>query len=253
MASLAKFAFGKLSYALSDYIVLPAPLMIKDSQGITQNIAVLMTKPADINRGKEIGLIIVGNLDEASIKKFEQDLVAAIAMGHYRNLQEHQKSKLKSENFRFISNKFADYQFSDKGTTEYGILVARIMKEASYMRKEIKKTSYAKSIKWDEDFNNSQVKAREDKYKGKGAVITYWEKGIMGDKNWIVPLEAVHIWQHVKHYPGDEAKRLASDLFGAFLAGATDKFKSIGTDIEIFINKEEKARRKAMKAARKKK
>jgi hypothetical protein len=247
MASLAKFAFGKLSYALSDYIVNPVPLVVMDSQGVTKSVAVILTKPVKINRGEEIGLIIVGNLDEASIKKFEEDLVAGIALGHYKNLQDHQKSKLKSDNFKFISSKYADYQFTHKGAVEYGVLVAAIMKKASYMRKEIKKTSYAKAIKWDEDFNDSQVKAREDKYKGKGAVITYWEKGMMGEKNWIVPLEAVHIWQHVKTYPGDEAERLANELYAAFQAGNENMFKSHGASIEIFINKENKARRKAMK------
>ena len=69
----------------------------------------------------------------------------------------------------------------------------------------------------------------------------------MGDKNWVVPIEAVHIWQHVKFYPGDEAERLAKELFGAFQAGNENMFKSHGASIEIFINKENKARKKAMK------
>ena len=251
MASLAKFAFGKISYALSNYIVNPVPLIVADQQGVAKNTAVLLTKSVQINRGDEIGLIIVGNLDEVSIQKFEQDLVAGIALGHYKNLQDHQKKKLKSENFKFISSKYADYQFTNKGAVEYGVLVAAIMKKASYMRKEIKKTSYAKGIKWDEDFNDSQVKAREDKYKGKGPVITYWEKGMMGEKNWIIPLEAVHIWQHVKSYSGDEAEKLAGELFGAFQAGNMNMFKSHGASIEIFINKEDKARRKMMKKMKK--
>ena len=122
-----------------------------------------------------------------------------------------------------------------------------MVKKFTYLRNEIKKTSYAKGIKWNVDWEDFQVKAKVDKYKGKGSVLKYWEKGLMGKADWVTPLEVVQIWQHVRSYPGDEAERLAKELFDVFLKGDEARYKRLTVDIESLIRKEDKARRKGKK------
>ncbi|MHA1218092.1 MAG: hypothetical protein ACTSO5_05335 [Candidatus Heimdallarchaeaceae archaeon] len=247
MASLAKFAFGKISYALSDYIMNPIPIAVKNQQGATVNIAINFTKPTQVNRVTQIGLIVIGNLDESSIQQLEQDLTAAIALGHLNNLLEKHKGKTDTDKFKLQQNSFSDYQLTNQGIAQLGVVLAKMIKKFTYLRKEIKKTSFAKGVKWNEDFDDFQVKAKEDKYKGKGSVIKYWAKGIMGQANWIIPLEAVQIWQHVRTYPGQEAEKLAQELYAVFISGDESKYKGLTVDIESLIRKENKARRKGKK------
>ncbi len=242
MASLAKFAFGKISYALSDYIMNPVPLAVRNQEGRTVNIAINFTKPNQVNRVTQIGLVILGNLDEPSINQFEKDLTAAIALGNMNNLLEKHKGT-DTDKFKLQENFYSDYELSE-GIKLIGKLLAKMIHQHTYLRKEIKKTCYAKGVKWNEDWEGFQVKAKADKYKGKGHVIKYWAKGITGKGDYVIPLEVVQIWQHVRLYPGDEAEKLAKDLFDVFLTGDESRYKSLTVDIESLIRKEDKARRK---------
>jgi len=243
MASLAKFAFGKISYALSDYLMNPIPLALSNQQGGTTNIVINFTKPNQINRVTQIGLIVLGNIDEPSIKQLEEDLTVAIALGNLHNLLEKNKGK-DAEKFKLLENIYSDYQLNNKGIEQVGLVLAKMIHQYTHLRKEIKKTCYAKGVKWNEDWEGFQVKAKADKYKGKGHTIKYFSKGLTGKGDFIIPLEVVQIWQHVRLYPGDEAENLANELYTVFISGDESKYKSLSVDIERLISKEDKARRK---------
>jgi len=243
MASLAKFAFGKISYALSDYIMNPIPLVVTNQQGGTTHIVINFTKPNQINRVTQIGLVVLGNIDEQSVKQLEEDLTAAIALGNLHNLLEKNKGK-DPEKFKLHENVYSDYQVTNKGIEQTGLVLAKMIHKYTYLRKEIKKTCYAKGVKWNEEWEGFQVKAKADKYKGKGHVVKYFSKGLTGKGDFIIPLEVVRIWQHVRLYPGDEAEKLAKELFAVFLSGDESKYKGLTVDIESLIRKEDKARRK---------
>lgn len=247
----AGYAYGKISYALTDYMTNPGPVEVYDSQQQRKLVVLMFLKPKSIDRREQIGLIVVGDIDQESMREVEKDLIAGIAMGFQISLEKHKEAKLKSANLKFLENTYSNYEFRFQEVGAYGASIGMGIYQYKHMRKEMKKVVLIKGIKWDEDFNNFLVKIREDKYSGT-PVIKFWEKAIK-ENNWVIPSEVVKFWQYVNIYSENEAGELAENLYVAFKQNDTNEIKSVGRKIESYIYTEDKRRKKMMKQMKKKK
>ena len=62
----------------------------------------------------------------------------------------------------------------------------------------------------------------------------------MTENEWIIPIEIVKIWQHVKFYTGDDVQETADNLKNSILTDNKTEQKQIRNAIKIFIRNEEK-------------
>ncbi|MCG3227291.1 MAG: hypothetical protein H7645_10245 [Candidatus Heimdallarchaeota archaeon] len=228
----AKYVYRKIAYALKKYLTNFAPVKIQD-----KNTIFFLTKPKRIEGKKQIVLVIIGDFDESIISEIESDLTAGIAEGWMITLEKMQEVKFKADNLQVLENAYQDYEFKHKEVGVFGTAISREIYEDRYVRKALKSTTKIKGMNWYEDFNNMFPRLKAKKFTGK-PVIKFYEK-LVTKNEWIIPIEAVRIWQHVKHYTGKEVTELANELEKAILTNDETKEKQITKDIESFIKRED--------------
>ena len=234
---VAKYAYRKIAYSLKDYLTNPAPIKIQEKDTIF-----MLAKPTKVEGRNQIGLVVIGDIDESVIPEIELDLTAGVAAGHIMHLEQQRERKFKAENLRILGNAYQEHDFKNREVGAFGAAIGQGISKEKYMRKEIMKTAKVKGMDWGESFNDMVPKVKAKKYSGT-PVIEFYEK-LVTKGDWVIPIEAVRIWQHVKFYPGEEANELASTLKSASQSNNEDELKQISKRIESFVKSEDKKRRK---------
>ncbi len=249
-SALGKYALKKISYSMKDFITNPRSIRIQDESGNSRYLCMMFSKPNWMKNPNQISLVILGDVQDEIVKKIEDDLIAGIAMGHYFSLEQQREKKFKKENLKILENKFSNYNPVYNDVVKLGLAFGTGIYKAKYLRKEIMKTSNDKTIDWGEMFNNMQVKAKEKKYKGNSVII--FEEKYFKMSRWVVPIEAVKIWQNIQLYSDDEAIELVTNLYNFQQKIDEKEIKRIFGSLESYISDENKRRRKKLKEMRKK-
>ncbi|MHA2256054.1 MAG: hypothetical protein ACXAAM_08285, partial [Candidatus Heimdallarchaeaceae archaeon] len=132
---------------------------------------------------------------------------------------------------------YQEHEYKHRDVGAFGAVISQEIYQDRYVRKAIKSTTKIKGMNWYEDFNNMLPRLKAKKYSGT-PVIKFYEK-IVTQNEWIIPIEAIRIWQHVRFYPGEEVTELANALKNAILINDGTEQKQITKDIESFIKKED--------------
>jgi hypothetical protein len=239
-----KAAFNALAASLKDFMINPIPVKVKDYQ-----IILLISRPTKYEGKNQIGLVLVGNLDEQLIPEIEEDLTAGIAAGHFWGVERSKELKFKADNLKILSNAYENYQFKYEEIGQLGATIGKGIYESKDIRKDLKKVIKVKGINWYEDSDNMLARVKLKNYHG-NAVITYWEK-MMTQNEWAIPFEATRIWHHIRLYPGDEAQKIVDNLAAAFASQDEKAAQQAIKDVGNFISEEDKRRKQAAKAAKK--
>ena len=228
----AKYVYRKIAYSLKNYLTNFAPVKIHG-----KNTIFFISKPIRIEGKKQLVLVIIGDFDESIIPEIEEDLTAGVAEGWIMNLEKHQEVKFKAKNLQILENAYQEHEFKHREVGAFGVGVSQEIYEDRYVRKAIKSTTKIKGMNWYEDFNNMLPRLKAKKYSGT-PVIKFDEK-IVTQNEWIIPIEAVRIWQHVQFYTGEEVTEQANALKNAILTNDKTEQKQITKDIESFIKRED--------------
>ena len=232
----AKYAYSRISYALKNFLIDPTPIKI---QG--KNTIFFLTKPKRIQRRKQIGLVIIGDFDETILPEIELDLIAGVASGHILNLEYYKNLKFKAKNFRIMENIYGEHEFKHKEIKKFGETIGQEIYKNRYMRKALKKTTKVKKMNWYEGFNDQLPRLKFYDCLTT-PVIIFWEK-MVTHKEWVIPIEAVRIWQYMKFYSGEGVQEMADDLKNAILTDNKTEQKGLNNLINAFVNSEEKKRK----------
>ena len=234
---VAKYAYRKIAYSLKDYLTNPAPISVQD-----KDTAFMLAKPTKVDGRNQIGLVIIGDIDESIIPEIELDLTAGVAAGHIMGLERHRERKFKADNLVILENTYQEHEFKHREVGAFGAAIGQGISKEKYMRKEIMKTTKVKGMDWGESFNDMIPKVKAKKYSGT-PIIKFYEK-LVTKGDWVIPIEAVRIWQHVKFYSGEEANELGITLKSAFQSNNEDELKQISKKIESYVKSEDKKKRK---------
>lgn len=209
----------------------PISVKVHDEKNNQKTIALTFSGPYKYKKKKEIGLFILGNISKLIIERIEQDLAAGIAIGYFQILTEIQKSKAKKdpESLSIKSFSYQEYKYAYKEIIEYGSGIGIAIYQQKYLRKALKETTNIKDIIWAEDSKNELVRIKEKDYGG-SSVISYWDKE--SEENWVIPEEAVNIWQHTRYFSGENIGKLTAQLYDAREKGNKKIIKKIGDLIE---------------------
>ncbi|MBD3193274.1 MAG: hypothetical protein GF308_21750 [Candidatus Heimdallarchaeota archaeon] len=212
----------------------PIAVKVHDEKNNKKTVALMFSIPYKYKKEKEIGLIILGNISKLVIDRIEQDLAAGIAIGHFQILCEIQKAKAKKdpESLYIKSFSYQEYEYAYKEVIEYGSGIGIAMYQQKYLRKAIKEITRVKDIIWAEKSKNKLVKVKEEDYNG-SPVISYWDKE--AEENWVIPEEAINIWQHIRYFSGENIEELTTQLYGARIKEDKKTIKKIGSLIEKYI------------------
>lgn len=239
IASLVLKGAGALAGALANFMTKSFPISVTDDHGNKKYLALSFGTPIKIEKKKEIGLVVLGNVDDSIVKKIENDIEAGNAQGSFQLLSRNLERKIQKGKAQILENRYANYISFSEEVINYGTNKASQIYESKSLRGYIKQTSKAKGMKWDEDSYNSLVEAKEDKYDGIGYAIKFVDKGT----NKIIPMELVKFWQHVRYYKGEKPEALATILYAAAISGDKSKIKATRKLIKEYIKEEEKKKK----------
>lgn len=235
IVGLALKGVSKLIDVLTKFLTNSLAISITDEQGNKKYLSLAFGSPIKINKNKEIGLVILGNVDQSVIQKIEKDIEAGIALTKHSILEKKFEKDIQKEKAEILEKKFEGYQPVYPEAFDFGRTIAFVIYKQKYMRKDIGSTTKVKGIKWEEENYNELVLAHEDKYNGIGYSSKISRKG----KNWIIPMEAVKIWQHIRYYSGEEAEVLSKQLYEGMKADSKEIKKEVRKKIKEYIKQEE--------------
>jgi hypothetical protein len=212
------------------FLTNPVPLEIYDEKDVKKKIALTFSKPIN----DQINLIVVGKVSDAVLERINMDLSAGIAMGFLNRMNEINQKKPESI---FVKNFFyQEYGYAYKEVIEYGIGIAIIIMDQPYMREAISTVVDVESIDWAVKEKTHIVRAKEADYK-QDVAIAFWEKET--DENWVVPWQAVKIWQNLLYNDSDTGEDLVNDLAKAYKKNKQKDIEKISLQIEELLVKGE--------------
>ena len=196
-----------------------------------KRVCLVFTEPYDFEGKKQIGLVIIGNIFQAVVNQIEKDLTAGIAVGHFEIVCQIQQAKKDPQGLYIKSFTYQEYAFAYKEVIQFGAGISVALYQQKSLRKKVKETANKESIFWFEKANKKLALAKEEEYSGT-PVISFWEKE-PESINWIVPSEAVKIWQHTIMVSNTEAEKLVEKLYEATQKGK--KLKKIEEEIRQLL------------------
>ncbi|MHA1211705.1 MAG: hypothetical protein ACTSSH_04510 [Candidatus Heimdallarchaeota archaeon] len=204
-----------LAGALTKYITKPMPLKITDDFGREKYFTITFTTPHKVDKVKVIGLVLVGNIDETLVKRIEQDLIVEIAKTTNMLLEEIMKKKVEKGKYQHKGFKMENSQIEHPYIEEFAANFVVLMFQDKEIRAYVKQVVKLKGMKWSEETDNMLANIKAEKYQGE-YVIKYWEKGLFGENDWIIPYEAIKIWQKVYPFTDPDTIDIAKELYDSY-------------------------------------
>ncbi|NHK32482.1 MAG: hypothetical protein FK730_14105 [Asgard group archaeon] len=212
------------------FLTNPIPLKVYDENEEEGLVALTFSKPIN----KQISLIIVGKITDAVIERIDMDLTVGISLGYLNHLNDKNQKDPKSV---FIKSfLFQEYGFAYKEVIEYGIGIGIACMNNIYIREALSSVISNDAIDWALESKFSLVKAKEGEYDG-DVVLAFWEKE--NDGNWVIPSEAVKIWQNILYNDTDAGEKLVNELHKAFKKNKKKDIVKISEEIETLLVKGE--------------
>jgi len=224
LIGLAIGGIAKIATALANFMSDPMPIIVHDNMNNEKHVAICVTTPHKIEKQKIIGLVLVGNIDENIANIIDRDLEAGIAHGDHLLLVSMNKTQMEKGKFQMKEFPFADYQFTYNEVKDFGLVLSMLKYKYKTAREYIKSVTNAKNIKFDEEDSDRFIRAKADKYVG-DYVLKYWEKGLFGESEWVIPGEGVKFWQHIYQFNDPDTIPLAKELFDSYSYKKIDKSK----------------------------
>ena len=231
-------AVGKVAGALSKFETKPYSMLIKDDKDNDNYLTILVTTPHKVDGQKVMALVVVGDIDDQTFTSMENDIIVGAAFGNHAILLNKKKKDIEKGKLKILENTVENQTVKNENAERFGNMLALLVYESKYLRKDIKSVADAKGFKFDEEADEAMIRVSADNYFGK-YYIKYWEKGMFGENTWVVPEAGVKFWQKVYHFGGEEASILSKNLYNAKLSRDKKMISSAQNAIKDFLKAQE--------------
>lgn len=208
----------------------PIPLKVYNENNEERLVAITFSKPIN----QQISLIIVGKITDAVIEQIDKDLLIGIGLGYLNYFNE--KNHKNPESVFIKSFLFQEASYAYKEVIEFGIGICIALINNKYIREALSSIITDDAIDWALKLKSSIVTAKESAYKG-DVVLAFWDKE--SNENWVIPAEAVKIWQNILYNDSDKGEKLVSELYKAFKNKKKKEIVKLNEEIETLLIKGE--------------
>ncbi|MHA1185569.1 MAG: hypothetical protein ACTSXA_05140 [Candidatus Heimdallarchaeota archaeon] len=244
-----------LADALTKYITESMPLKITDDMGKEKYVTLTLTAPHKVDKIKVIGLIIFGDIDETLVNRIEENLITGIARGTNLILETVNKKYAEDGYYEHKEFKMGSNQIIYPEIKEFGTEIAELVYKDKEIRAKIKQVVKLKNMKWNTESDKMLANIKAEKFQGE-YVIKYWEKGLFGETDWVIPYEVIKFWQKVYPFTDPDTNDIAKEIYDSYqLLKINDTWDNSGKfkDAQKLMKQYIKDKSKKEKEERKKK